>query len=194
MAPKSPMWDAPIVSIVAIASSGARLGTGKSPRTITLFIAVAVLLLLVPLGTSASAAPRNFVEGCNPPVLGPERYSLWVSACGPTYVIRNTNYTYGVVVKNYSKARFRKLKLSVFHYDPITRSSVPYSRPYNRTDTAAWTLHNFKPGQLFRVNITLPFNEHNDPKGSNFVVEARGYGAPSETRNRTKDVVFKRKR
>jgi hypothetical protein len=32
-----------------------------------------------------------------------------------------------------------------------------------------------EPGQFFRVNITLPFEQHNDLPGSNFVVEARGY-------------------
>jgi len=193
---RRPMCDTLIVFIVTIAaSSGARLGTGKSPRTISLFVAVALLVLLVPLGTGASAAfPTVKVEGCKPPLIGPVRYSLWVSACGPAHVIRNTNYTYGVVVKNFGKASLRKIKLSVIHYDPITRSSIRYRRAY-RTDyrehAAVWTLHDFKPGRLFRVNITLPFKQHNDPKGSNFTVEARGYG-PSEVRDRTKDVVFTR--
>jgi hypothetical protein len=32
-------------------------------------------------------------------------------ACGPGHVIRNTNYTYGVAVKNFGKRSFRKLQL-----------------------------------------------------------------------------------
>jgi hypothetical protein len=161
---------------------------------LSLLVAVALLLLLVPLGTSATAALPTIVQGCVPPVIGPDRYRLWVSACGPTYVIRNTNYTYGVVIKNFGRTSFRKIELSVIHYDPITGSSIPYSRgAYNRSDTAVWTLKKFKAGRFFRVNITLPFKQHNDPKGSNFVVEARGYG-PSEHRDLTKDVIFKKKR
>jgi hypothetical protein len=98
----------PIVSLVAIAPSArARLGTGKSPRRITSLLAVALLLLLVQLGTGASAAPRTIAENCDPSsfVFGPERYHLVVSACGPRYVVRNKNYTYVVVVKNYGNAR-----------------------------------------------------------------------------------------
>jgi hypothetical protein len=89
----------------------------------TLLLAVGSLVLLVPLGTSSSAAPPILHEGCVPPAIGPDRYNLWVSACGPTYVVRNTNYTYGVVVKNFGGASFRRIELSVIHYDPITRSS-----------------------------------------------------------------------
>jgi hypothetical protein len=43
-----------------------------------------------------------------------------------------------------------------------------------------------------RVNITLPFKQHNDPKGSNLMIEARGY-APSERGGFTKDVTFIKK-
>jgi hypothetical protein len=41
-------------------------------------------------------------------------------------------------------------------------------------------------------DITLPFKQHNDPKGSNFMVEARGY-TPSERGGLTKDVIFIKK-
>jgi hypothetical protein len=80
--------------------------------------------------------------------------------------------------------------------DPLRpdHPQLPYGRgPYNRSDTAVWTLKNFKAGRFFRVNITLPFKQHNDPKGSNLEVEARGYG-PWEHRNVTKDVIFKKSR
>jgi hypothetical protein len=46
-----------------------------------------------------------------------------------------------------------------------------------------------KPGQFFRVNITLPFKRHIDPKGSNIMVNARG-DSPRDRGGRTKDVIF----
>jgi hypothetical protein len=106
-------------------------------------------------------------------------------------VIRNTNYSYGVVVKNFGKRSFRRVKLTVIHQDPLTRSSSPYSHAL-RPDYAVCTLYKFKPGQVFRVNITLPFRQHNDPRGSNFVIEVRGYG-PAERGGLTKDVTFIKK-
>jgi hypothetical protein len=145
----------------------------------------------VSLGTSASAAPRDLNPNCVPPDFV-ERGTLWVGFCGPTMVFRNTNYTFGVVVKNYGKMR-RKLELTVIHYDPITRSSIPYRRgalPLQYGDLsqsmAVWTLHNFKRGQFFRVNITLPFKQHADPKGSNF---SFGLNLADES----KDVIFKQR-
>ena len=162
-------------------------------RKITVFVLTAPPVLLVALGTSASAAPPpDHYPGCDPPPVGPERYSLWVSACGPSRVIRNHNYTYGVVVKNFGKRSFRRLELTVIHQEPITRSSVPYSHAL-RPDYAVWTLHKFKPGQLFRVNITLPFRQHNDPKGSNLVIGVRGYGPSERDGFFTKDVTFTKK-
>ena len=169
-------------------------------RKITVLLLATLPVLLILLGTSVSAAQptTTIVPGCNPPFIGPERYSLWVSACGPSHVIENRNYTYGAVVKNYGKRTFRKLKLSVIHYDPITRSSRPYRREVRRDlpplmYASVWTLNNFKPGQFFRVNITLPFKWHNDLRGSHFVVEARGY-SPHERVGRSKDVVFIKKK
>jgi hypothetical protein len=105
--------------------------------------------------------------------------------------MRNTNYTYGVVVKNFGNRSFRRVKLTVIHQDPITRSSLPY-RHGLRPDYAVWTVNNFKSGQLFRVKVTLPFRQHNDPKGSNLTIEVRGYG-PSERGGLTKDVTFIKK-
>jgi hypothetical protein len=71
-------------------------------RKVTLLLLTALPALVIPLGTSVSAAQPTVtvVLGCKPPFLGPERYSLWVSACGPSHVIENRNYTYGAVVKN----------------------------------------------------------------------------------------------
>jgi hypothetical protein len=62
---------------------------------------------------------------------------------------------------------------------------------------SVWTLSNFKPGQFFRVNITLPFKHRigvgpRSFTGSRFEIEARGYG-PHEIVGRTKNVVFIKK-
>ena len=170
-------------------------------RKITLLLLTVLPALVIALGTSVSAAQPaiTIVPGCNPPFLGPERNSLWVSACGPSHVIENRNYTYGAVGKNYGKRTFRKLKLAVIYYDPITRSSRPYRRE-RRGDlgpmmASVWTLNNFKPGRFFRVNITLPFKHHpigGNPyslTGSHFTVEARGYN-PNERVGLSKRVVF----
>ena len=62
-----------------------------------------------------------------------------------------------------------------------------------RPDSAVWTLLRFRPGQLFRVNITLPFRQHNDPKGSNLMIQVRGYGPPEGGGWMTKDVTFIKK-
>jgi len=167
--------------------------SGSKPtllRKITVLVVTTVPVLVVALGASASATrPTSSIgPGCNAPIVGPERSTLWVGACGRSRVIRNTKYTYGVVVKNYGKKSFRKVKLTVIHQDPIARSSVPY-RLALRPDYAVWTLHRFKPGRLFRVNITLAFRQHNDPKGSNLVIDARGYG-PGAHAGITYDVTF----
>lgn len=162
-------------------------------------VAVATLVLLVLLGGSAAAAP-SVSPGCQPPLLGPDRYSFWLNVCGPGRVIRNTQHTYEVVLKNFGRRNFRTVKLSVIHWEPISRSSIPSRRAIVRFGTAReraaiWTLHNFKPGRLFRVNITLPFKQHNDPKGSNLFVFARGLdpsvGRP-EIQEATKDITFVR--
>src|SRR5262245_16286891 len=71
-----------------------------------------------------SSASTPVPTGCLPPVFGPTRNSLWISVCGPSRVIRNTRNSYGVAVMNFGKARFRTLRLSLIHYDPITASSV----------------------------------------------------------------------
>jgi hypothetical protein len=174
-------------------------------RKVTLLLLTAPAALLIPLGTTAAQPATTIVPDCKPPFIGPEWYTtLWVSACGPSHVIENRNYTYGAVVKNYGKRTFRKLKLSVIHYDPITRSSRPYRRELRREIggppgsphypppmmASVWTLDNFKPGQFFRVNITLPFKRR--LRGSYFVVEARGY-SPHELVGLSKRVVFIKK-
>lgn len=188
------MSESVSISPVLMASDPCgRVESDTMLRKITVVVLTTLSVLLVALGTSASAATPTitFRAGCNPPLVGPERYSLWVGACGPSHVIRNTNYSYGVVVKNFGKRSFRRVKLTVIHQDPLTRSSSPYSHAL-RPDDAVWTLTKFKPDQVFRVNITLPFRQHNDPKGSNLTIEVRGYG-PSERGGLTKDVTFIKK-
>lgn len=102
-----------------------------------------------------------------------------VNVCGSTKVIRGANYSYTVVLTNISNVSYRSVKLSVIYAHPITRSSIPYSCVYSPIFryAALWTLNDFKPGRTFRVGFTLPFKEHNDKKGSNFVIEASAHGA-----------------
>lgn len=164
---------------------------------------LAALLCLAALLSSAlllraerTAAPTTWPP-CPAPTFWPGelRTKLPVNACGPRKVIPSVNYSYTVVLTNNSKTSYRRVKLSLIHYDPITRSSRPYrreaSRVYSPMYAAVWTLHDLKPGQTFRVGIRLPFLKHSDPKGSNFMIEARARGAgggPS-----TKDVFFIRR-
>jgi hypothetical protein len=128
--------------------------------------------------------------------LGPDgRQKLAVNVCGPTKVTPGTSYSYTVVLANIKATSFRTVKLSVIHYDPITRSSLPYSRRVYMPDplmsvAVFKTIRDFKPGRTFRVSFRLPFKKHNDPKGSNFMVEARGYG-PRAVSGRTYDVWWK---
>ena len=80
----------------------------------------------------------------------------------------------------------------MIHYEPMTRSSLRYRSAAPRLDysrTAVWTVNTFRPRQTFRVSFTLPFKQHNDPKGSNFLVEARVDG-PDCASGVTKDVSF----
>jgi len=123
------------------------------------------------------------------------RATLGLSVCGPTKVFRNVNYSYTVVLKNIKTTTFRTVRLSVIHYDPIRRASRPYRRAGTWVDplmsVATFpTLTNFRPGDTYRVSFTLPFKQHNDPKGSNFVVEVQAFGPRART-DRTYDVWWK---
>ena len=131
---------------------------------------------LVPaLGTSVSAAPTAGGD-CPAMLYTPgDRGKLFLNVCGPGKVIRGVSYGYEVVLT--SKATHRKIKLTVIHQDPITFSSIPYDRAY-RADYTIWTIRNFKQGHIFRVSFRLLFKQHNDPKGSNFMVGAVAYGPP----------------
>ena len=91
--------------------------------------------------------------------------------CGPHQVIRGVNYSYTVVVTNIGDVNDRVFRLVLSHYDPLTRTSLPY-RGEPAGVRAVWTRKNLKPGQSFRIGFTLPFKEHNDPTGSNFSVTA----------------------
>lgn len=155
-------------------------------RSTVLFLAVSAVVL-VAFGSGASAAPRAW-----PPCSATSPYSLaglmeavksgdmrekvWVHVCGPTSVIPGRDYSYTVVFTNISDTTYRRLKLSVSHYDPLTRASLPYRREAAANGDpvmqgAAWRVMNFKPGRSFRVSFTLLFKQHRDPVGSNFDVE-----------------------
>ena len=129
---------------------------------------------------------------------GDLRGKLWPHICGPRKVIPGKNYSFTVVVTNISDTSYRRLKLSVDHYDPFARASLPYRREAAASggplmQGAVWTLKNFKPGRSFRVSFTLPFKQHNDPKGSNFEVDAYVAQGPvysTDLLGMTHDVVF----
>jgi hypothetical protein len=173
-----------------------RSGTASLVAALLWFAALlSSAALLREEGTAAPTAAPTWPT-CRAPTYWPEelRTRLPVNVCGPSKVIPSVNYSYTVVLTNNSKATYRRVKLSVIHYDPITRSSRPYRREarpvYSPMYAAVWTLHDFKPAQTFRLGIRLPFLKHKDPKGSNFMVEARGRGAGGDL---AKDVFFIRR-
>ena len=142
----------------------------------------ALVVVSVSLGTGASAArtpwpPCSATKGSSVESLramargGELRSKLFANICGPHQVIRGVNYSYTVVVTNIGDVNDRVLRVVLTHYDPLTRASLPY-RGEPAGVRAVWTRKNLKPGQSFRIGFTLPFKEHNDPKGSNFDVKA----------------------
>ena len=111
-------------------------------------------------------------------------------------MFRNVNYGYTVVLKNVKTTTFRTVRLSVIHYDPITRASRPYRRagPWSHDPLMSVavfpTVTNFRPGDTYRVGLRLPFEQHKDPSGSNFMVEVQAFG-PRARADRTHDVRWK---
>lgn len=163
-------------------------------RVVAIGFVLAVLLVSpsIPRGSSAlrslTVSPR-----CPPPVgVFDGRAQLGLSVCGPTKVVPNGRYSYTVVLGNIKATTFRTVSLSLMHYDPITQASRPFRH------AGAWVdplmsvavfppIRNFGPGQTFRISFTLVFKRHIDPKGLNFVVEARASG-PRAVAERTYDV------
>jgi hypothetical protein len=175
------------------------LRSGRASLLKALLCFGALLSSAALLHADGTAAPNTASTwpSCSAPTYWPEelRTRLPVNVCGPSRVIPSVNYSYTVVLRNNSKATYRSVKLSVIHYDPITRSSRPFRREarprFSPMYAAVWTLRNFKPAQTFRLGIRLPFLKHKDPRGSNFMVESRARGAG--VFGSTKDVVFIRR-
>ena len=111
----------------------------------------------------AAAAPIGKV-GCPARVGVPDRSFLFFNVCGPRDVTRDESYDYTVVLTNRGHVSAGQVKLSVFHYDPITRSSIRYRGSSGRVEfgmyEAVWTLGNLQPGRSFRVTITVSFRQH----------------------------------
>jgi hypothetical protein len=164
---------------------------GRRGATVIVSVLLASLVLLVSLPIGAAAAPIATV-GCPATVGRPDRQFLFVNVCGPRDVTRNINYGYTVVLTNGGHVSTGKVKLSVFHYDPITRNSIPYRQAPGRAqfnmDEAVWTLANLQPGRSFRVAITLSFRQHG--KNSLFIVRAVGQH-PGAVGGMKKDVFFR---
>ena len=126
---------------------------------------------------------------------GDIREKLWGNICGwSRKVTPGVSYDYTVVVTNINDVKYRTLTLAVTHYDPFTRTSLPYRRePAANRDAfmqgAFWTFRNVKPGRSIRVSFALPFRHHMDPIGSNFEVDAFAPGRRL-LYDMTHDVVF----
>ena len=110
---------------------------------------------------------------------GDVRAKVWVHVCGSTSVVPGRNYGYTVVITNISNTAYARLNVSVSHYEPLTRASLPYRREAAangdpRMEGAVWALKDFKPGRSFRVSFTVPFKRHPDPVGSNFDAQIVG--------------------
>lgn len=182
-----------------------RAGETRRPRWLGLprpraWSRLQIALVVIVVGLMLAAAATATYVAIRDSKPGPVRYSFEATVSGPTHVVRNTQHTYEVAVKNYGKKTFGTVELSVLHWEPISRSSKPYRRKTvsvgtTRERAAIWTMHNFKPGRSFRVYITLPFKQHNDPIGSNLEVWVRGLrpsvGRP-ERRNGMWDITFVR--
>jgi hypothetical protein len=164
-------------------------------RTLATAVVLAALLaspgLLVSSPIGAAATP--IVKAACPARMGaPDRQFLFFNVCGPRDVTRNRSYDYIVVLTNGGHADTGKVKLALSHYDPITRSSIPYrqvpGRVRLRMYEAVWALANLQPGHSFRVTITLSFRQHG--KNSLFIVKAVGQH-PGAVGGMKKDVFFK---
>ena len=159
--------------------------------TVIVSVLLASLVLLISLPIGAAAAPIAKVA-CPATAGVADREFLFFNVCGPRDVTRNKYYDYTVVLTNGGHVGTDKVKLSLSHYDPITRSSVPYRQASGRTQfhmyEAVWTLANLQPGRSFRVTVTLSFREHG--KDSLFILRAVGQHSGA-VGGMKKDVFFK---
>src|SRR5262245_10940198 len=94
----------------------------------------------------------------------PDHAVLLFNVCGPREVTPNKRYAYTVVLTNGGGMNTGKVKLSVFHRDPITKSSVPYRDSSRRVQygmyEAVWRLGDLARGRSFRVTITVTLGLH----------------------------------
>jgi len=122
---------------------------------------LAVVTVLVAVFPLASSAAPSAVAAC--PAKGgatdPDRAVLRFNVCGPREVTRNKRYAYTVVLTNGGGVNAGRVKLSVFHRDPITKSSVPFRDSSRRVQygmyEAVWMLEDLAPGRSFRVTVTV---------------------------------------
>lgn len=161
--------------------------------TVIVSVLVASPVLLVSLPAGAAAAPTAKVA-CPAAVGAPDRQFLLFNVCGPRGVTR-ANYDYTVVLTNAGHASTGKVKLSVFHDDRITRSSISYRASVGRVEfgmyDAVWKLGNLAPGRSFRITVTVSFRQHKKNSGfTELVLRASGQH-PGAEGSMKKDVFFK---
>jgi hypothetical protein len=163
-----------------------RLGTAV---ILAVLLASPVLLVSSPIGAAATQIAKT---ACPARVGVPDRQFLFFNICGPRDVTRNKNYDYTIVLTNGGHADTGKVKLALSHYDPITRSSIPYHQVPGGVQVqmheADWALANLQSGRSFRVTITLSFRQSG--KNSLFTVKAVGQ-RPGAVGGMKKDVFFK---
>jgi hypothetical protein len=171
---------------------GMRLKTPGATFIVLVFSTSLVCLALFAVG--ASGAPVATVSCPPAKTVVSGRGFLIFTVCGPRDVTLG-NYSYTVVLTNAGHVSSGKVKLSAFHADPITRSSIPYRESSGRAEfgmyDAVWALGNLAPGHSFRVTITVSFRQHKRNSGfTELVLRAAGQrvGAGGGAK---KDVFFK---
>jgi hypothetical protein len=131
-------------------------------RVFSTLVAAALLSAVFVVG---SAAAPTAVAAC-PPAKGtpvPNGASLVINVCGPRAVIANKKYAYTVVLTNVGRLETANVKLSVFHRDPITTSSLPYrstGRVQSGRHEAVWSVDKLSAGRSFRVALTVTLGPH----------------------------------
>ena len=146
-------------------------------RAVATLVASAGLAAVAAVGSAAAPAAT---AAC-PPAKGtpvPNGSSLVINTCGPRTVTANKRYAYTVVLTNLGRLDTTVVKLSVFHRDPITTSSLPYrstGRVQSGRHEAVWSLVKLAAGQSFRVAITVTLGPHKpNAQYSELYVKAAG--------------------
>ena len=161
---------------------------------VSVLLASPALLISLPIGAAAETTAKDGCPAATRKVEPGAREFLFFNVCGPRDVTRG-RYSYTVVLTNAGRVSSGQVKLSVFHADPIARSSIPYRESPGVVDfgmhEAGWTVGNLAPGRSFRVTITVSFRRHKQNSAfTELVLKAAGQH-PGAGGGAKKDVFFK---